>query len=361
MKESDKSFSQKVGISWLITAIVIAFLLLIWFAFHIILVIFAGILFAVLLSGAADWVNQKTRLPRGLSLASVVLSILLLFTGFGWLIGPQVASQFSDLREALPAGLEAAEEWLGEWSWGEQLLDETPDASEIIQDRGVMNRVTGFFLAAFDAVVYFVLLLFIGLYGAIRPSLYVDNGVRLIPFSYRERAREILGSVARSIRYWFGGQFISMIIVGTITTIGLMLLGMPMALALGIMTGLFEFVPYLGPILAAVPIILIALLQGPEMALYVTIFFIAVQQFESYLITPMVQQIAVSMPPALLIVGQIVFGFAGGLAGVMLATPLLLVVIVLVQMLYVEDVLGDEVTPLGPKSKSDNSKESKRE
>lgn len=361
MTKSDFGFARKVVIFLSITAVFLAFLLFFWYAFQVVAVIFGGILLAVLLSGASNWLHAKTRLPRGWSLATVCLGILLFGGGFVWLIGPQVAEQFRDLSEALPAAVETVEDWLTEWSWGETIIEEAPDAEEIVRDRGVRTYVTGAFMAFFDGVVYLVLILFIGLYAAAKPSLYVDNAIRLFPFSYRDRAREVLARLAQSIRYWFLGQFMAMTIVGILTTVGLMLLGMPMALALGLLTGIFEFVPYLGPILAAIPVILIALLQSPEMALYVTLFFVGVQQVEGYLISPLVQQFAVSLPPALLIIGQIVFGVFGGIIGIMLATPLLLVVIVLVQMLYVEDVLGDEVTPLGPKSNSEASKKAKRE
>ena len=132
-----------------------------------------------------------------------------------------------------------------------------------------------------------------------------------------------------------------MAVVGLITTIGLWLLGIPLASTLGLITGLFEFAPFIGPILAAVPAVLIAFTQSPMDALYVIILYIAIQQIEGYLITPYVQKRAVDLPPALTIFAQLLMGVLFGLFGLLLATPLVAASMVIVRMAYIEDVLGD--------------------
>jgi predicted PurR-regulated permease PerM len=134
-----------------------------------------------------------------------------------------------------------------------------------------------------------------------------------------------------------------MILVTVVTASGLALLGIPLALTLGVIAGLLEFIPNVGPIVAAIPAVLIAFLSGPQTALYVMIFFLAIQQLESYILTPLVQRRAVSLEPALIITAQLAFATTVGALGMLLATPLAAGLLVAVKMLYVEDVLGDRV------------------
>jgi predicted PurR-regulated permease PerM len=138
-----------------------------------------------------------------------------------------------------------------------------------------------------------------------------------------------------------------MSVVGVLTTLGLWIAGIPNPLALGLLAALLSFVPYVGPILSFVPAVLVALMVSLTKVLYVVIVFGFVQTLESYVVTPLVQQRAVSMPPVILITAQIAVGVLSGAIGVLLAAPLAVVVIVLLQMLYVEDVLGDSIQVLG--------------
>jgi len=348
MESSDLRFARRVGIVLVMTLLAIGVIALLTFAFHFILVIFAGILLAVLLDGLTGQITKRTPIPHGVALAMVVIGLLGLATGFGWIIGPQVADQFGELQERIPEALAEVQEWVLGFEIGRTMMEESPDVGEVLG--GAMGHITGIAMTAFSAVFYFVIILFIGLYGAASPGVYLSNFIHLVPKKRQERARQVLSSTGKALRHWFLGQFIAMVAVGTLTTVGLLILGMPLALSLGLLAGLLEFIPYLGPVAATVPIVLVALLEGPEMALYVGIFFLGVQQLESYVITPLAQQYAVSLPPALLITGQVFFGIMGGLVGVILATPLLVAVVVIVQLTYVEPVVGDEVEPLGEES-----------
>jgi len=144
-----------------------------------------------------------------------------------------------------------------------------------------------------------------------------------------------------------------MLILGVLTTLGLWILGIPLALTLGIIAAVLSFIPNIGPIISAVPAILIALIESPSKALYVIFLYIGIQTVESYLITPIIQKKAVHLAPALLIAVQIMIGVLLGALGLLLATPLMVVIIVLVQMLYVQDTLGYDVTVLGERNNSD--------
>jgi predicted PurR-regulated permease PerM len=153
--------------------------------------------------------------------------------------------------------------------------------------------------------------------------------------------------VGRALRWWFVGRLTSMAILGTLTALGLWFLGMKAALLLGVLAGLLSFVPYLGPILSAIPALLIATLDPSVSLVSVALLYAGIQFFESYLITPLVQERAVSIPPVVLISAQAIMGVLSGIIGILLATPLAVTTIVLVQTLYVEERLGDDVSVLG--------------
>jgi predicted PurR-regulated permease PerM len=156
--------------------------------------------------------------------------------------------------------------------------------------------------------------------------------------------------LGRVLRWWLVGRFVSMAIVGAVTATGLWLIGIPSPLALGLIAALLEFVPYIGPIFAAAPALLVALVLGPTELAYVALLYGVVQVLESYFINPLVQERAVSILPAALITAQVIMGVLAGPTGVVLATPLAVSTIVLIQMLYIEDVLGDSVKILGTHS-----------
>lgn len=184
-----------------------------------------------------------------------------------------------------------------------------------------------------------LLILFLAIYLSIQPHIYVDGLIRLAPMHKRPRLQEVMGEVHNTLRWWLVGKILSMAIVGIATTVGLALLGVPLAIALGVIAALLTFVPNFGPIISAVPAVLLAFVQSPTSALYVVVLYLAIQTVESYLITPLIQQRTVSLPPALTISAQIALGVLAGPAGVILATPLAAAGLVAVTQLYVKDVL----------------------
>jgi predicted PurR-regulated permease PerM len=192
----------------------------------------------------------------------------------------------------------------------------------------------------------------VGLFLAMNPSLYAQGIVNLVPFSRRPRTAAILSEVGIQLQWWFVGQLCSMISIGLLTFVGLSILHVPMAVTLGIIAGLMNFIPNFGPILAAAPAVLVAFAPhgdqtqlNPALAGWVILLYICIQLLEGWVITPFFQQRAVELPPALIIISQVVFGLLLGPIGLILATPILATIIVLVRMMYMEDVLGDTAAP----------------
>lgn len=320
-------------------------LLFLWYAVDVLLLLFAAILLAVFLRGLSDWVSRRSLLREGWALAVVILSLLGILAAGAWLIAPDVAKQADELSESLPRAVEQIRERIGRYEWGRQLLARLPPAEELMPDRAdVLARATGVFSTTLGAVANFVIILFVGLYLAISPGLYTRGFIRLVPLGKRHRVSVVLSAVGSALRGWLLGKLITMGIVGVLTTAGLWLLGVPLALTLGLIAFFLAFIPNIGPILSAVPAVAVALMQGPTMALYVVFLYVGVQTVESYLLNPLVYKRTIELPPALTITAQVVLGVLFGGAGVALATPLTAAALVVVRMVYVEDLLGDRAS-----------------
>lgn len=324
--------------------------LLVWLllreAFSFVLLVFAGVLFAVFLDGVTGWVAERLDVGRGFALGVVLVGGLLLAGGGVWWFGPAVAGQLQQLVERIPEAISGIQGWLRERGWGEMVLEGiSPEGDGRGTD--IMGRVTGVFSSTLSMVVNTFIVLFIGIYLAASPRLYREPILRLLPRDRRGRGGDVASALGGALRSWLTGRLASMAVVGFMTAVGLLLLGVPLALGLAVLAGLLSFVPFLGPIAAAVPAVAVAYLESPGLALWVVVLYWGIQLLETYLVTPLIEQRVVSMPPAALLAAQILMGMMAGLLGILLATPLLVTVVVLVQVLYLEEVRGEEVSLAG--------------
>jgi predicted PurR-regulated permease PerM len=340
----ERRFLHRVVLVHAITVLFFLGLAAIWFAADALLLIFACILFAVLLYTLATMVHHRLRIRRVYALALVVALLFGALGAGGWLMAPQIAEQSGTLAAAAPKAIEHVRGTVEKMPLVSGLVGKLPPADKLMAGLGRMTPRAGlFFSGVLGAVGNVFIILFVGIYFAAQPFLYIDALVTLVPPRRRDRAREVLGEIGATLSQWLLGKAASMLIVGVFTSAGLMLLGVPLALILGIIAGLLDFIPYLGPLMAGVPAVLIAFSDSPQLALYTVLLFVAVQTLEGYLLSPLIERRTVSLPPALTIVMQVLFGALFGLAGVALATPLTAVLAVLVAMLYVQDVLKDQV------------------
>lgn len=348
MAISTSEFIRRALIVLGIGAVAVVLYNLVQAVFGAVLILFAGILLAVLIDGLARLLSEHTPLSRTVGVGVVLVVAAGLLAGMGWFLGPRIAEQTSELTERLPETMGAVEEWLRQFGWGTAVAERMPDsASEAMPDNAPLGMVSTAFSTVLGMVTNAFIILFIGIYVAINPSLYVKGLVYLVPKAHRPRAREVVSAIATGLRYWLLGRITSMAVVGVLTAVGLMIFGIPLALTLGLIAALLSFIPYIGPVLALVPALAVALGEGSQAILTVLALYLGVQLVESYLVSPIVQQRAVAMPPGLLIASQVILGVLAGLVGVAVATPIAVVVVILVQMLYVEDVLGDDVEVMG--------------
>lgn len=313
---------------------------------NVLLVIFGAILGAVVLGAAATWLSDRTPLPRPLALLLVILAGVGTLVGFGWAAGPQVAEQTGQLAERLPELIRETRRDLLRSEWGRPLLE------QLGQDGGVpgmefLGGISGVFSTVLGAVTNLLVLLVVAIYLSVSPGVYMRAAVRMVPKPGRDRAWQVLTAIGHALTRWMLGRLASMAVVGGLTAAGLFIVGVPLSLALGLIAGILSFVPFIGPILAAVPGLLIAGAESLRLAIFAGGVYVVVQLVETYLVTPMIQRRAVFIPPAFLILAQVLMGVLFGILGVFLATPFTVAVVVAVQMLYVEDLLEDEVRVLG--------------
>jgi predicted PurR-regulated permease PerM len=313
------------------------------YAIDVLLLAFAGVLFAILLRGLSDFLSTHTGMGEKWSLAATVLLLMVLVTVGAWLLIPSIAEQTDELRQTLPKSVELLEGPVKRYEWGRWMLEKAPEPAELIPRRlDLFRRITGVVSGTLGAIGIVVVIFFTGLFFAVQPRLYTEGIVKLVMIRKRDRAREVIGQIGAELQWWLIAKLTAMVFVGGLTWLGLWLLGIGMPLTLAVLAALLTFIPNLGPIIAAVPAVLIALLDGPATAVWVVVLYIAIQTIESYLLTPLLQQQAVSLPPALTITTQLVMAVVVGGIGLALATPLTVVVLVLVRSLYVQDTLGDE-------------------
>lgn len=339
------SFTRRALVSVGLVVAAVALLAFLWYAVDVLLLLFAAILLAVFLRGLSDWVSHRTPLREGWALVVVIVALLCITVAGAWLIAPDVAEQADQLSQSMPRAVERIQERVGRYEWGRRILVRLPSTEDLMPDRAdVLARVTGVFSTTLGALANFVIILFVGLYLAVSPGLYTRGLVRLFPAAERNRAREVLNAVGAALRGWLLGKLITMFIVGILTITGLWLLGVPLALTLGLIAFFLAFIPNVGPILSVIPALAIALMQSPEMALYVLLLYLGVQVVESYLLNPLVYKRTVELPPALTLASQVLLGVLFGGVGVALATPLTAAALVLTKMLYVEDALGDRAS-----------------
>jgi predicted PurR-regulated permease PerM len=340
------TFAQRVFVTTCIVASVAFVIYFFWYASDLLMLVFAGVLVSILLRGLSRILMLKTGIGRGLSLSLILLAFAAVSIAGVWLLPGQIGSQVSELRQQLPLAIENVKQYVKQYEWVHSTIENLPSLNEYMAGRGgaIVSRLTGLASTTFGLAINSLIAVIIGLYLASQPDLYSAGIKHLLPFRRRARAGEILGAIDEALWRWIGGRFILMLINGGLTTAGLWLLGVPLAVSLGLLAGLLNFVPNFGPWIAAIPAVLIGFLQGPQQALYVALLYLMLQTIDGYFLTPIVDRRSVEMPPVLTITAQVLLGLTFGFIGFLLASPFAAAVMILIKMVYVEDILGDYTT-----------------
>ena len=328
----------------LITALIVLGSIL-WYAANVFLLIFAGLLVAILLDYLCNLVSRATSLSHGWSLAVVLLALLALAGVVVGVFAARIAGEADNFTSTLQTSWEQLKESAGTYQWSQQLLAQSP-IEQLGKTSGEwLSKVTGVFSSTLGVLSSLLVLLFVAIFTAAEPQLYVRGLLHLVPIPSRPRALEVLNEIGFALRWWFIGQLFSMTVVGLATAAGLWFLDIPFFITLGVLAGVLTFIPNFGPIISAIPAILLGLTNGPLVALYVILLYVAIQAVESNLLTPLIQQRNVHLPPVLNVGMQILMGVLFGVLGLIVAAPFTVCLMIAVKRLYVEDILGDTVEP----------------
>lgn len=386
-----------------VTAIVFAVLIalrFLWFARAIFIVTFLGVLLGLALARAVDFL-ERARIRRGIGAPFVLFVVVGVLVALGAAIAPSLRTQTRELSTELPKAVDAVERWLNQTparaliqapSGGPQQSPASPTttsprnrpratpqqkpqdkpqgepqqkagdprsgaskegalASQLSREfRGATRFLFPIVSSLFGAIGGLVIVLFIAMYIAAEPKLYRNGILHLVPHRHRHEATELLTTLGTTLRQWLIARLIAMVLIGAITGTALAALDVKAAAALGVLAGVLEFVPFFGPIASAVPAIGVALVDSPQKALSVVFLYIVLQQLEGNVITPLLLEKRLDIPPVLTVFSVAALGMVFGVIGMLVAEPLLAVVLVTTKMLYVNNVVGDEVSVGKPDS-----------
>lgn len=334
------------GIGWIAAVIVMAIAIggVAWLLVKLsdfLLLVFAALVLAAIFDAMTRKVSRFTRMKRGFALTVSVVTLLAVFGGVFILFGTQLAREFDTIRESLPPAIDQVRGLLERVGLGEpaqDMLDKSrDDASKLLSQAG------GYALTLGNSLANFVLVFVGAIFIASDPAVYRRGLLLLVPRAAEETTAAALDDASRGLSGWMIGQAMSSVVVAALTWGGLTALGVPASGGLGLIAGLLDVIPMIGPIISGVPAVLLAFTVSPVTALWTIGLFLLVQQLQGNFLQPMIQKHAVDVPPAVLLFAVVAAGLLFGFLGVLLAAPLTVVVFVMVQRIYVRTLLGKNI------------------
>jgi predicted PurR-regulated permease PerM len=322
----------------LVAALIVILLLALWRVSLVLILTFGGVLAAIALRNFSVPLGRILRLPDRVSVLIATVGIGLVVFGFFYLFGNMASDQFAALVSQIPGAVDSARAWLNETAIGRQALSALEGSSAAAGQLLSALPLAGGILGGIGEMI---LVAVVGIYFAADPHTYISGTLRLVPPRRRERARQILDATGLALRKWLIGMTLDMLLLGVMTGVGMWLIGVPLPMALAVLSGVAVFVPYIGPAIATIPGLLLALSVSPRLALYAAIVYLIVLTIEGNISQPLLQRWTVSLPPVVNLLAILVFAPLFGLWGAVLATPLAVALWVLTQKVYIEDVLED--------------------
>ena len=327
-----------------------AVILAIWLLSDVLMVVFAATLMAVILYGTASLLSRVTRLPYWAALMIVIVVLTGLLVGLGVVAGPGLSEQVKSLRGALTEQTKGLQDRLSQTEWGKFILQYVPASlgggreasANPSMPTGLAGSVAGVLGSVFGVFGTLAVVLIAAIYFAIAPATYINGALRLVVVRHRPQAKLYCEAAGQALWAWSAGQALDMLVVGLLSGVGLWFIGVPLALVLGVVAGLLNFVPYIGAIVGAIPAVIIAFSVGVTQGLETVALYLVIQGFEGNVMAPMIQKRAVHMPPGLTILAQTAFGAILGIPGLIFATPLTAALLA---------VMSKATTPLDAKDK----------
>ncbi|MGA6924819.1 MAG: AI-2E family transporter, partial [Desulfosarcina sp.] len=298
----------------------------------------------IFLRKTGAWIAGKIHVGVGWGTLIAVVGLTLAVLASLAFMAPQISDQTERLIDQLPDSWQQVGAMIDRSRFGQWIFQQMPSFQQLSDSiGGLMHKATAWIYSAVGALSSVLIIMILGLYLAFNADLYTAGIRRLVPPQHRRLAEETLNSLGSTLYWWLMGRLLSMLIIAVLTVLGLMLLGVPLALTLGSFAALMAFIPNIGPLVGLIPAILVSLQDGWQLAALVMALYIGIQTVESYLITPMVQRKLIAMPAALILTAQLIMGSIQGALGLLVATPLVAAIMVLIKHLYIEAILGDPI------------------
>ncbi|WP_259071755.1 AI-2E family transporter [Mucilaginibacter sp. X4EP1] len=337
-KEPTKTIKKELSYTlkvWQTMAIVCLSLIIILFvrvAFNILLMTFMGVLIAVYFHGLADLIAQKTKINRKLSLFISIAGTIILLNVMVWIIGSTVQQQAAQLSHTLPQIISTAKTKLAGSSAGQQLLGYTSGDNS----KKLMDTASTFFSSSFGVIGDLYIILFLGIFFTANPSVYKNSLLAIVPSQQEIDGSMIWDRISAALKGWLKTKLVSMVLVTIVVAIGLTFIGLPGTLVLGLIAGLLDIIPNFGPVIAMVPGVLLGLMISPQMAVIAALIYVICETIVGSIFMPLINKKMINIPPAITMISQLVMGVICGLMGIILAVPILLVLSILVDELYIK-------------------------
>ncbi len=335
----------------LIAFIVIVIFVALWLMRDILMLTLMSVIFAVLLTSPVRFfVRRGVRRP-----VAVVLTLILLILLIGATVGLLLPGLLEQFRQLVTIYIPSAAEQLRTELQPENLIARYPflqgidlkDFTDQVSKQllgglaNVSSQVFPFVGSLATTLFTILFVVFLGMYFIADPGTHERGLIKMFPIRYRPRAHEIMGKLDKTLRGFLQAQLVLMLLIGVSTGIALWLIGVPLAGALGTITGLFSFVPNFGPIVALIPILAVGIINTPDKLLLVVVIYYVLQFLQSQIVTPLLLGQEINLPPALILLSQVVAGLLFGFLGVLLSVPLVAILVVLIREIYIKDILGD--------------------
>jgi predicted PurR-regulated permease PerM len=323
MPDVDDKFKSRVSFTILaITAIALA-IGLVWIGRVIFLLLFASIVGAILLTTISDWLHTRLKIKQGPALVLFICVAFAVAALLVWMLGPNAVEQFADLEAELPVAAHSLLTQLQSHQWGQWLLRQSPGSEQVSNGFSfALTRIGGIVVSSATILAGLVIVFSLSVYFSIEPGMYYNGLRRTVPQEYREKLDACAASVAQILRWWVLAKLISMAMVGILISIGLWIVGVPLAGTLGIIAAVMTFIPNVGPLISVIPAALLALAISPTKGLLALLVFAIVFTLEGYVVTPLLERNIVRLPPALTLTMQLLLAAVAGPVGVALAAPL---------------------------------------
>jgi predicted PurR-regulated permease PerM len=279
-------------------------------------------------------IQRNTRMKRIFAMLISTIGTIIIIVLLAWFMGSKIQQQVNQLSANFPHIVNNVKTQLSKSDLGQKVLAalNSGDSSKLL------STAQGFFGATFGVLGELYIIMFLGIFFTANPSTYKDGILLLVPTTKKEMGRHIIDRISLSLKGWLKGMILSMIMAATLIGVGLSIVGIPLALILGIITGLLELVPNIGAIIAMTPGVLLGLTVSFNTAVIVSLIYIASQTIVSNIVTPLIQRKIIKLPPALTLMSQLIMATLSGALGIVLAVPLLAIIVILVDELYVKKI-----------------------